>query len=178
MTTPADTISMSDVNAEFGRSSTSSLNFNSTEVRALARVASGAISMNNLRSKKWIELISFNVDDNGIAAPGEPSVAGVFFDNSSSYSAFYYIDGFIEQGNWIPTINAGLIDDYEIRATRTAGVTPDGTMNTWLNLGTSRSWSITTFYPDTTSSTITFEIRNASTGTVLESCSVTLSTGF
>jgi|APGre2960657404_1045060.scaffolds.fasta_scaffold15031_2 hypothetical protein len=51
MPTPTGTISMSDVNTELGRSATASINLNEAAVRSLAGVASGTISMNDLRGK-------------------------------------------------------------------------------------------------------------------------------
>lgn len=51
MALPTGTISMSQVNTELGRSSTATISLGETAVRTLAGVASGAISMNNLRGK-------------------------------------------------------------------------------------------------------------------------------
>lgn len=51
MVLPTGTISMSQVNTELGRSSTASISLGETAVRTLAGVASGAISMNDLRGK-------------------------------------------------------------------------------------------------------------------------------
>jgi hypothetical protein len=51
MALPTTTISMSQVNVELGRSSTASISLNETAVRTLAGVASGTITMDNLRGK-------------------------------------------------------------------------------------------------------------------------------
>lgn len=51
MTTPTGTIAMSDVNVELGLPSTTVITLNDTAVRNLAGIASGAISMNDLRGK-------------------------------------------------------------------------------------------------------------------------------
>lgn len=68
-------------------------------------------------------------------------------------------------------------DDYEVRATLSSGTTPAGTMGTWLNLGTTRSWtlSVSRSTLGTTSATcvVLFEIRPAGGGTVLDSTSIT-----
>lgn len=70
-------------------------------------------------------------------------------------------------------------DDYEIRATLQSGSNPTGTMNTWLNLGTYRGWSITASRSGTQGQTIVstsflIEIRLASSGVVQDSCVITL----
>ena len=61
MTLPSapNSISMSQVNTELVRSSTASINLNESAVRTLAGVASGAISMNDLRGKSSFTL-AFN----------------------------------------------------------------------------------------------------------------------
>lgn len=65
-----------------------------------------------------------------------------------------------------------IADDYEIRATLVSGSTPSsGTMNTWLNLGTTRVWSNTvsrtTVGVASRQSVIDFEIGRAGTNTAL-----------
>jgi hypothetical protein len=67
MPTPTGTISMSDVNTELGRSSTANISLNETAVRTLAGVASGTISMDNLRGKSNV---SFSPD--GGTSAGAP----------------------------------------------------------------------------------------------------------
>ena len=47
-------ISMSQVNTEIGYSSTATISLNDTNVRTLAGVGSGTISMSNLLGKSWI----------------------------------------------------------------------------------------------------------------------------
>lgn len=71
-------------------------------------------------------------------------------------------------------------DDYEIRATLSSGTTPSGTMNTWLNLGTTRSWTLSVSRTSSlgitsASCVVLFEIRPAGGGTVLDSTSITFS---
>ena len=49
--TSPNAISLNQVNTELGLSATAAITLNDSAVRALAGVASGAISMNNLRGK-------------------------------------------------------------------------------------------------------------------------------
>jgi hypothetical protein len=51
MALPTGTISMSQVNTELGRSATATISLGESAVRTLAGVASGAISMQNLKGK-------------------------------------------------------------------------------------------------------------------------------
>lgn len=54
MALPAGTISMSQVNTELGLSATAQISLNQAAVRTLAGVASGTISMNDLRGKSAV----------------------------------------------------------------------------------------------------------------------------
>jgi hypothetical protein len=62
MALPTGTISISQVNTELGRGATVSISLNETAVRSLAGVASGTISMNNLRGKTFAPTISISPD--------------------------------------------------------------------------------------------------------------------
>jgi len=59
---------MSQVNTELGRSSTASISLGETAVRTLAGVASGAISMNDLRGKSAVTFTP-----NGGTSSGSPT---------------------------------------------------------------------------------------------------------
>jgi len=76
-------------------------------------------------------------------------------------------------GTWIQAAaNANL---YEARLSAIIGTTPSGDLTaTWLNLGTSRLWFITQTVGGTDNSEFLIEIRQASTGIVLASATITL----
>lgn len=59
MTTPTGQISLNDVNVELGLSGTTTISMNQTNVRTLAGVPSGAISMQNLQGKSNRVSISY-----------------------------------------------------------------------------------------------------------------------
>lgn len=72
--------------------------------------------------------------------------------------------------NWLIT---GVGADYDIRATLQSGTNPTtGTMGTWLNLGTSRTWQNTAIAGTNLSSVFLIEIRNATTLVVLDSATI------
>lgn len=75
--------------------------------------------------------------------------------------------------NWIrPTSAAG--NAYEARATVTSGSLTSGTTGTWLALGTSRQWTLSTIFVGTVSCVFTIEIRNATSLTILSTATITL----
>lgn len=57
MALPTGTISMNDVNIELDKASGSTISLNDADVRKLAKVPSGIISMNDLRGKSRYDLI-------------------------------------------------------------------------------------------------------------------------
>lgn len=74
-------------------------------------------------------------------------------------------------GEWLVS---GSASSYEVRATLNSGSLTSGTTGTWLNLGTSRGWAIAGTDGD---ASLTIEIRDASTLTVLDSANINLSVG-
>ena len=75
------------------------------------------------------------------------------------------------QYNWItsfPTTN------YDVRATIVSGTFTSGTAGSWLNLGTTRSWSRNATIGNIQTVTADFEIRNATTLVVLATAQITL----
>ena len=76
-------------------------------------------------------------------------------------------------GDWItPKINMAA---YECRATLNSGTSPAGSaVGSWLALSSGRSWNLTRTSLGTVTCNLTIEIRRASDGTVLDSCTVIL----
>lgn len=93
-----------------------------------------------------------------------------------AYGGWYYTQGapgsLVYGGDWLK--NFDNVGQYEVRAVQTYGTAVLGSaVNTWLNLGTTRSWYLQTTYDDT--AIIAVSIRHATTGTVLvDSVQVTL----
>lgn len=74
-------------------------------------------------------------------------------------------------GTWLLS---GSASDYDARATLVSGAVSSGTLNTWLNLGTTRSWTRTQTVAGSSAVTLQIEIRLAATGTVLATAQTTL----
>jgi hypothetical protein len=74
-------------------------------------------------------------------------------------------------GEWLTSGSASAV---EVRATLQSGSTPSGTLNTWLNLGTTRSWTLSRTGLGQSTCVLLIELRNAASGTVLDSATVTL----
>jgi len=53
--------------------------------------------------------------------------------------------------------------NYEVEASLASGTMPTGTLNTWLSVGTTRSWSISASGGGSTSCSLTMQIRDATT---------------
>ncbi len=116
-----------------------------------------------------------------ITLPATEYVGALTFGATCTASITYESDGDItaagnsvfptDRGDWIsPTSAAPSL--YQIRATSASG-TAIGTFGTWLNLTTSRTWTVTQTLPGIKSDDITIEIR-FNGGPVIDSCVVTL----
>ena len=97
MTLPTGTISMSQVNTELGLSSTTTISLNQTNVRTLAGVPSGTISMSNLQGKSNAPTPQFNNAFNfqfGVLTQSSPA-SSVSFDFVSNGTIAYSYSGAI-----------------------------------------------------------------------------------
>lgn len=82
-------------------------------------------------------------------------------------------DGTLNRGNWItPTSAAGA--DYEVRATVDSGALTSGTVDTWLALNTTQTWTLDQTTIGIATCALTIEIRRASSGSVLTTATITL----
>lgn len=123
--------------------------------------------------------ISFgNQSPNHIVVSPTDAEASVYFYNTGSGAN---IDNNTVNFDWMhpPDPSTILAANYDIRASGFSGdALAAGTLNTWMNLGTSRSWIL----QDTRdgnfnkSCSFTIEIRDAATLVVLDSATMTLST--
>jgi hypothetical protein len=72
-------------------------------------------------------------------------------------------------------LHSGVSTDYEARATFQSGdALTSGTLGSWLNLSTSRSWSLTAAAGSDLASSFLVEIRDVATSTVQASANITI----
>lgn len=90
---------------------------------------------------------------------------------SISYAEFqtngqvFNADGLV--GKWHDPVTGSIGSSYWIRATKTSGDLPDGTLGTWLSLATARAWSFTRSTVGTSSCELSVQISSDSSGTVI-----------
>lgn len=96
------------------------------------------------------------------------SACSISFGNNGSLSVV--ADEAVADPFWLTNGTPSL---YELRVTPTAGTFSSGTVNSWISLGTSRTYEVVRNTPGAKSCTATYEIRLASDpGTILKSASI------
>jgi hypothetical protein len=103
-----------------------------------------------------------------------PRVRVHLTDRTIRTSYFIGADGTVRKAagnpvleNWLS--RPSLAANYEVRATYQSGEVPSGTLGTWLSCNTDRTWTVSS-----TLGVILVEIRSASTGAVLTSATINL----
>jgi hypothetical protein len=139
MTTPTSSLGMSHIQTEFGGSNPISL---SEYYGVNANVAvSGAIRMaqflgiaNYAASHPNVNLLDSVIDPDNAAAIHQVFLNGTYQGEVSDL-------GVVSSGTW--KTGGGTGANYDVQLIRTDGAVPTGdSTNTWLNLATSRSWTV------------------------------------
>lgn len=168
MTLPTSgAISLNNVNTELGLTSGSVIGLNSSNVRTLANKSSGAITLSNLYGKAWLPSLGnhtvWGQTDSGTAT------ASITLSNNGTLSCSSAVSAIGDDGSYFPqwcghasTISSTEAANYECSWVVTSGSTPGttpGAQSTWINLGTSRTWTLTRSTSGSASSTFTLTIR-------------------
>lgn len=83
---------------------------------------------------------------------------------------------YVTLGTWLKT---GVASDYDVFVTVVSGSVSSGSTGVWLNLGTTREWTkLGADGAGASSVVLTIQLRRTSTGAVLDSASVTLTSDF
>lgn len=113
--------------------------------------------------------------------PGSITVTDIAFSPSTASANFalnssgtYTCTGSIAPANGTWLKGAGTGSDYEARLTATTGTFSTGTVGSWISLGTNRTWTVTQGSVGSNSAEGTLEIRDAISGVVFTTCTLTL----
>lgn len=172
MPTPTGTIAMSDVNVELGKSSTATISLNDSDVRALAGVSSGAISMDNLRGKSSASAAISSLyaqNFSRVAIGGTATARYRLYSNGQAYRTSLNGTVVSISGEWLVAGSSSQFEAYATWSGSPIGVT--GPTGSWVSLGTDREWTLTatnTYY----GATLSVQIRLASSGTVLDTATI------
>lgn len=169
-------ISFGDVREELGRSS-GPISLGDADVRALAGVSSGAISMSDLRGKS---------SDYGITLPSSIDMSATS-TNSVSCVLTFNVEGGNEVGwldgsgtkRYIWNEHSLPKDSYEVRLVHVSGSIPSSgaEVQVWLPAtltGSQLTWRWARSTPGTTTGSFRLEIRNKFSQQVIASCPVSV----
>lgn len=129
----------------------------------------------------WVDLFTFVAISNQ-----SPTASNVGLGGPRSATASYtlnsaggaVVNSTPVSGEWLAS---GAASGYDVRATLASGTSPSGSaVGSWLNLGTTRAWSLTASAGFAGASqvllcTLTVEIRDASTLAVLDTATISIS---
>jgi hypothetical protein len=109
------------------------------------------------------------LDASRLVASPTTSVASITFNADGTYTR---LNG--ASGNWATPTTGGVGAGYDIRWTNVSGTLTSGTAGTWQNLSSARTYGRNRVGVGSATAVGTIEIRDASTLSVLTSCSTTL----
>ena len=177
-------ISLNDIQTEFGGSAPTSL---SEYYAGGGLVPSGTSGTNGpVPSSGPISLASFYGTSNAptitLSNHGIVYASGGLFQAQTAYRVAN--DAFVYQGAGTFSLSytqdeqwnsqPGTVSSYEIYVSKTSGTTPSGTLNTWLNLGTTRDWVLTAAAGNSSDCVLAVQIRDVATATVRATATITL----
>jgi hypothetical protein len=159
------------VNLELGQLFNAQISMNDANVRTLAAVPSGAITLTTDFYNKSAATVNF-VDVN-VTAAGVPSQsAGYRIDtNGFDYQVINAVD--TQLSGWVSPAASG--GNYEVFATVTSGSVTSGTTGSWVATSGSPFWTrAAVISPSLNIVVLSMQVREVSTVTVLDTWTVTL----
>jgi hypothetical protein len=165
------TATNASINVELSQAATAQISMNDTNVRTLAGVASGAITMpTNFYGKSAGATVNF-IDVSVIATSSGGASAGYRVNpNGFDYQS---VNGtFTSLSQWVTPTSAG--GNYEILATIVSGSVSSGTIGSWVATSGTPLWVRSQPTVGTSIVELSMQVRATGTGTVLDTWSVTL----
>jgi len=162
------------INLELGQSATAQVSMNDTNVRTLAGVASGAITMpTNFYGKSAVTISISN--QNLAEVTYVPFTAEVRYRLNSNGKVYEVTTagGAVELEQWCtPTSEAA---NYEAFATIVTGSLTSGPVGSWVALSSTRDWVLECTTPEGSfTCQFTVQIRRIGTATVLDTATINL----
>ena len=163
------------INLELGRSATATSSLDEAALRTLAGVASGAISLSSFYGKANASVAISNQTATNYSLSGSGGTATATYRLASSGQASRTnVGGTLVSisSEWLTTGSASLFDVYA--TVSGSGGVFTGTTGSWLNLATTRDWTLsaTNSYQERS---LAIQIRLASSGAVLDTATIELS---
>ena len=153
---------MGQVNTELGRSATATISLGETAVRSLAGVASGAISMNDLRGKSAVTIFLSNLSIIHFTGGGSNASAGYQLTSGGIENEIVGAST-SQTATWCSPTSEAV--NYEVYATVTGSPLTVGFINAWVPLSTTRTWRLDAAVGQNLSSTLSISVRRVGTTT-------------
>lgn len=160
------------INLELGRSATATSSLGESALRTLAGVSSGAISLSSFYGKSNASVAISDQDAANLSLAGTGGTATATYRLHSNGQAYRTnLNGTLVSinGEWRVSGDTSLFEAY---ATWTGtGGSVGGTTGSWVNLGTTRDWTLTVTNNFQTRE-LNLQIRLASSGAVLDTATI------
>jgi len=161
------------INLELGRSATATSSLNESALRTLAGVSSGQISLSSFYGKSNASVAisdqtAYNYSLVGIG--GTATATYRLHSNGQAYRTDFGGTLVSINGEWRVSGDTSLFDAYATWSG--SGGTVGGTTGSWVNLGTTRDWTLTATNTYA-SRTLSLQIRLASSGSTLDTATIT-----
>lgn len=160
------------INLELSQGASAQVSLNDTNVRTLAGVASGAITMpTNFYGKSAGATVNFN--DAVVTAAGVPAQSAGYRINTNGF-VYQVVNGVdTSLGQWVTPSSAG--GNYEVFATLVSGTLSSGTTGSWVATSGTPLWTRVAAISGTINTVeLVMDVRATGTGTILDTWSVTL----